>query len=87
MVAVEEEAVAARFGSEPATAFLARLHAARPPQPPLPATAIDEILLLESWLRRHREAPGVLLLPAPSAAAQAEAVEELALRVRLVGGG
>jgi excinuclease UvrABC nuclease subunit len=96
-VTIEEDAAVAGFGAEPAAAFLEKLYAAPAPQPPLAAGTIDEILLLESWLRRHREAAAVLRLPAPAAGdlTTAEtapacaapvplgAAEELARRVQL----
>jgi hypothetical protein len=87
-VAVEQDVDVAAFDTEAAAAFLTRLYAAMPPQPPLAADTIDEILLLESWLRRHREAAGVLGLQAPSprtgaAGPSPKTVADLVCRVRL----
>ena len=47
--------------------FVARVYAADPPAPPLPTDAVDEILLVASWLRHHRQAVNVIDLPAPEA--------------------
>jgi excinuclease UvrABC nuclease subunit len=87
-VAVEQDVDVAAFDAEAAAAFLARLYAATPPRPPLAADTIDEILLLEGWLRRHREAAGVLGLQAPSprtgpAAPSPKVAADLVCRVRL----
>ena len=59
-VAVEREVGREAFGEEAARAFLAELAAAQPPGGPLVAGAIDEMLLVHSWIDQHREAPGVL---------------------------
>jgi DNA polymerase-3 subunit epsilon len=60
-----EEVVAGEAQTEWATSFLTRGLAAPSPTVPLPPETIDEILLVESWLRRHRKAVNVLDLPAP----------------------
>ncbi len=59
-VAVEREVGRAAFGDAAACAFLAELGAAPPPRGALAAGAIDEMLLVHSWIDQHREAPGVL---------------------------
>jgi hypothetical protein len=59
-VAVEREVGRGAFGDEPARAFVAELAAAGPPRPPLPAAAIDEVLLVHSWAEAHRAAPNVV---------------------------
>jgi len=90
-VAFEEDVVVAQFDREAAAALLSRLYAGPAPRPPLPVDTIDEILLIESWLRRHREAAGVLRLPAPEAGPAGavgarpplEVAEALARRVAL----
>lgn len=64
-VVAQEDVEVASAGVAWATNLLARLYAAPKPTPPLPAELIDEILLIESWLRRHREATHVLRLPDP----------------------
>ena len=57
---VEREVGREAFGEEPARAFLTELGAAETPKGPLAAGAIDEMLLVHSWIEQHREAPGVL---------------------------
>jgi hypothetical protein len=63
-----------RFTEADALAFVTRVYRADPPRPPLPPSAVDEILLIGSWLRLHRAAPNVLTLPAPETGAAADAV-------------
>lgn len=64
-VVADDSLAAAALTHEEAVSLVRRLYAAQPPRPPLPAHALDETLLLEGWLRRHREAPNVVLLPEP----------------------
>jgi excinuclease UvrABC nuclease subunit len=59
-VAVEREVGREAFGEAAAGAFLADLDAAHPPKGPLAAGAIDEMLLVHSWIDLHRASPGVL---------------------------
>ncbi len=59
-VAVEREVGRGAFGEQSAQAFLAELSAAERPRPPLPAAAIDEVLLVHSWVEAHRAAPNVV---------------------------
>ncbi len=59
-IAVEHEVGREEFGEDAARAFLAELGAAQPPRGALAAGAIDEMLLVHSWIDQHREAPGVL---------------------------
>ncbi len=84
-IAVEREVGRRAFGEEAACAFLAELAAAAAPRPPLPVTAIDEMLLVHSWVGRHREAPGVLRLAGIGAGRRPpdSAAADLARRVRL----
>ncbi len=63
-IVVEREVGRGAFGEEAAAAVLAELAAAEPPRPPLPAAAIDEMLLVHSWAEAHRAAPGVVDLRA-----------------------
>jgi DNA polymerase-3 subunit epsilon len=63
-IVVEREVGRAAFGEQAAQAFVAELHAAEPPQPPLPASVVDEQLLVHSWVEAHRAAPGVVDLRA-----------------------
>ena len=63
-IAVEREVGRGAFGEEAARAFVAELRAAGPPRPPLPAAAIDEVLLVHSWVDAHRAAPNVVDLRA-----------------------
>ncbi len=63
-IVVEREVGREAFGEEAAAAVLAELAAAEPPRPPLPAAAIDEMLLVHSWAEAHRAAPGVVDLRA-----------------------
>lgn len=62
-VAVQEDVTPTAADDAWAADLLQRLYAAPRPSAPLPAETIDEILLIESWLRRHREAVNVLRLP------------------------
>ncbi|MCX6371820.1 MAG: GIY-YIG nuclease family protein, partial [Actinobacteria bacterium] len=59
-VAVERVVGRAAFGDDAACGLLTALVAAAPPSPPLPATMLDEMLLVHSWLQSHREAANVL---------------------------
>ncbi|HUK76777.1 MAG TPA: exonuclease domain-containing protein [Thermoleophilia bacterium] len=68
--------------------IVAAIYAADPPAPPLPVDTIDEILLVSSWLRHHRQAVNVVALPAPDAPAalREAAVGELARRLPMCAG-
>ena len=63
-IVLEREVGRGAFGEEAAAAAIAELAAAEPPRPPLPAAAIDEMLLVHSWTDAHRAAPGVVDLRA-----------------------
>ena len=63
-IVVEREVGRGVFGEEAAAAVLTELAAAEPPRPPLPAAAIDEMLLVHSWTDAHRAAPNVVDLRA-----------------------
>ncbi len=84
---VEREARVDAFAETEALAFLAELAASAAPPPPLPSGSIDEILLVHSWLQRHRAAVNVLDLTR-GAAHQAWRADEgptrLALATELV---
>jgi DNA polymerase-3 subunit epsilon len=79
-----------QFALADAEAFLQAVYRAEAPAPPLPPEAIDEILLVGGWLRRHRQAPNALMLPAPadeaSAAALTAAARQLLKRLPLCAG-
>lgn len=84
-VVVEREVGRISFAEDAASDFLAETAAAVPPQPPLKAHLIDEMLLVHGWIERHREAVHVLdlsELAAGSAPLEAFAAE-LVARVRL----
>jgi len=68
---------------------LAELAAAEPPHPPLPAAAIDEMLLVHSWTDAHRAAPNVVDLRGFLAGDEdaAAAAARLLRAVRLVAAG
>ena len=51
-IVVEREVGREAFGEQAARGLLAELAAAEPPRPPLPAAAIDEMLLVHSWTER-----------------------------------
>lgn len=84
-IAVERVVGRGAFGEDAARGLLSELAAAAPPSPPLPATMLDEMLLVHSWLQSHREAAHVLDLRALIAGRQAltEAAAALVDRVRL----
>jgi excinuclease UvrABC nuclease subunit len=84
---LEREVGRDAFGDEAARGFVAALAAADPPRLPLPAAAIDEMLLVHGWLERHRATPNVLDLRALVASDEvlAEIAVELVGRVRLIG--
>ena len=84
-IAVEREVGREAFGEDAARGLLTALAAAAAPSPPLPATMLDEMLLVHSWLQSHREAPNVLDLRPLVAGRQtlAEAAADLTGRVRL----
>jgi len=86
-VVAERDVRPAAFSHDQAAALIAALCAAEPPQPPLAAQAIDEILLVHGWLLRHRQAVNVLDLTGLAGATadrrQAVAADELLARIRL----
>ena len=84
-IAVERVVGRGAFGEDAARDFLTALAAAAPPSPPLPASSLDEMLLVHSWVQSHREAPNVLDLRALLAGRQslAEAAAAFVGRVRL----
>lgn len=93
-VVAEKEVAARSFTLNRSVQFLTVVAAAEPPEPPLPAAAIDEILLVHGWLQRHAEAVHVLdvgALAATGGAREAQHAaltglsEELVTRVRLCG--
>ena len=97
-IVAQEQVRSERFTEADALAFVTRVYRAEPPQPPLPPSAVDEILLIGSWLRQHRAAPNVLTLPAPqrpdpprtetpqpTTADLTAAAQELLLRLPLCG--
>ena len=81
-IVLEREVGRRAFDAPAAERLLAELAAAAPPAAPpaapLPATAVDELLLVHAWIEAHRAAPGVVDLgdllrgdePAASAAAR-----------------
>ncbi|MCX6363133.1 MAG: exonuclease domain-containing protein [Actinobacteria bacterium] len=78
-VAVERVVGREAFGEAAARGLLAELTVAAPPSPPLPATMLDEMLLVHSWVQSHREAANVLDLSALVAGRQALAEAAAAL--------
>jgi DNA polymerase III subunit epsilon len=68
-IVVERELAPRRFDHDAALAVLRDVYGAAPAAPPLPTAAIDELLLVHSWLRAHRHAVNVLSLwrPQPDA--------------------
>ena len=68
-VVAEKEVAARSFTLNRSLQFLTAVTAVEPPTPPLPAAAIDEILLVHGWLQRHAEAVHVLDVGALVAAA------------------
>ncbi|HOU28684.1 MAG TPA: exonuclease domain-containing protein [Thermoleophilia bacterium] len=85
-IVLEREVGRRAFDAQAAERLLAELAAAAPPAAPLPATALDELLLVHAWIEAHRAAPGVVDLgdllrgdePAASAAARLVAAVVLA---------
>ena len=85
-IVLEREVGRRAFDAQAAERLLAELAAAAPPAAPLPATALDELLLVHAWIEAHRAAPGVVDLgdllrgdePAASAAARLVAAVGLA---------
>ena len=63
-VVVEREVGRGAFTEQAARELLGELAAAEPPRAPLPAKAIDELLLVHSWVDAHRAAPNVVDLRA-----------------------
>ena len=94
-VVADKEVAARSFTLNRSLQFLAAVVVAEPPDPPLPAAAIDEILLVHGWLQRHAEAVHVLDVRALVAgddgrrdtthAALTSLAEELVARVCLCG--
>jgi len=76
---------AAEYGADEAAAFIARLLATPPPALPLPSQAIDEALLVQSWLRHNKDGANVLWLrdheEAPSSGRREDLVPGLVSRV------
>jgi len=87
-VAVEREVGRSAFDLAAATAFLAELAQAAPSTQPLAAGAIDELLLLHSWLTGNRESVHVLDVRdlADGRRSPAEAAPALLERLRLCAG-
>ena len=93
-IVVERELSPRRFGHDAALAVLHDVYGAAPAAPPLPTEAIDELLLVHSWLRSHRHAVNVLSLwrPQPDADDYEEQIadqlhltaSELLAKIRLV---
>jgi hypothetical protein len=93
-VVVEREFSPCRFDHDAALAVLRDVYGAVPAAPPLPAEAIDELLLVHSWLRSHHHAVNVLDLwrPQPDADDYEEQIadqlhltaSELLAKIRLV---
>ncbi|NLE21925.1 MAG: GIY-YIG nuclease family protein [Actinobacteria bacterium] len=88
-IAVEREVGRAAFDASAAAAFVAEVGAAGPPRPPLPAAAVDELLLVHSWVEAHRAAPGVVDLREYVAGGEdaASAAARLLAAVRLAASG
>jgi len=88
-IAVEREVGRAAFDGVAAEALVAELRATEPPRPPLPAAAVDEMLLVHSWIDTHRAAPGVVDLQAFVAGGEdaASAAARLLGAVRLAAAG
>jgi len=59
-VVVEREVGRSAFDERAAHGFLAAVAASEPHRPPLPAAAIDEMLLVHSWLEHHRASTNCL---------------------------
>ncbi len=59
-VVLERDLAVRTFGLSRARQVLTAVAAAPPSRPPLPAAAIDEVLLVHGWLQAHREAVNVL---------------------------
>jgi len=83
-VVVEREVGRGAFDEQAASLLLAQLTSAEPPRPPLPAAAIDEMLLVHSWTDAHRAAPGVVDLRALVAGGE-DAASAAARLLRAVG--
>ena len=88
-ITVEREVGREAFGERAAAALLAELRASEPPRPPLPAAAIDEMLLVHSWTEAHRAAPNVVDLHAYLEGGEdaASAAARLLTAVRLAATG
>jgi DNA polymerase III subunit epsilon len=84
-VAVERVVGRGAFGEDAARGLLTALTATAPPAPPLPASVLDEMLLVHAWLQSHREAANVFDLRALLAGRRslAETATSLVERVRL----
>jgi excinuclease ABC subunit C len=81
------------FGEAAAQSFINGIYRAVRLPTPLPPEAVDELLLLGSWLTHHRAAPNILTLPPPAAGgaappsvALAAAAGELLNRLALIRG-
>jgi DNA polymerase-3 subunit epsilon len=88
-IALEREVGRAAFGEQAAQSFIRELHTAEPPRPPLPAAAVDELLLVYSWVEVHRAAPGVVDLRKLVSGGEdaASAAARLLAAVRLAAAG
>ena len=84
-IVVQDQVQPKRLTEADALAFVTRVYRAEPPRPPLPPSAVDEILLIGSWLRQHRAAPNVCTLPTPRVAEAAEPVGPQPSPADLVG--
>jgi len=86
---VQHEVADGAWDEQAAAAFLDRLLAWQPPHLPLPAAAIDEVLLVDSWLRHSKSPANVLRIrhgAETSASCRREKlVQELVIRVVACG--
>jgi DNA polymerase-3 subunit epsilon len=87
-IAVERVVGREAFAEDAARSLLTAITTAAPPSPPLPATMLDEMLLVHSWVQNHRAAANVLDLRDLVAGGQTLAATAAALveRVRLCAG-
>ncbi|HJW76649.1 MAG TPA: hypothetical protein VJ787_13465, partial [Thermoleophilia bacterium] len=93
-IVIECELSPRRFDHDAALEVLRAVYGAAPPTTPLPPEAVDELLLVYSWLRSHRHAVNILSLwrPQPEADDYDEQIadqlhltaSELLAKIRLV---